>query len=131
MCPKYHFNYLTLLICTWLYKSNSTKCYYYSATHIVSSHREKPFYQMSPKIIFFVTLRNTFVISNMLSCLPHGEVVLEPFKDMSDITNLFGLWPADLNCNYSDQSLTVQCWETWKLGSILGCIVKLDKRVKK
>lgn len=67
----------------------------------------------------------------MLSCLLHGEVVLEPLEDVSDIINLFDLWLADLNCNYGDQSLTLQCWETLKLCSILGHIVKLDKGVKK
>lgn len=90
-----------------------------------------PFYQMSAKIFLLARLKNAFVISNMLSCLPHGEVVLEPFKDVSDIINLFDLWPADLNCNYGDHSLTSQCWETLKLCSILGHIVKLDKGVKK
>lgn len=67
-----------------------------------------PSYQMSPKILL-ARLKNAFVISNMLSCLPHGEVVLEPFKDVSDIINLFDLRPTDLNCNYGDHRLTLQC----------------------
>lgn len=85
---------------------------------------------MSPKIVL-ARLKNAFVISNMPSCLSYGKVVLEPFKDVSDIINLFDLWPTDLNCNYGDYSLTLQCWETLKGCSISGHIVKLDKGVKK
>ena len=50
-----------------------------------------PFYQMSPKIFLLARMKNAFVILNMLNCLLHGEVVLEPFKEVSDIINLFDL----------------------------------------
>ena len=37
--------------------------------------RKGPFHQMSPKILLLARLKKAFVISNMLSCLPHGEAV--------------------------------------------------------
>lgn len=40
-----------------------------------SAQRKGPFHQMSPKILLLARLKKAFVISNMLSCLPHGEAV--------------------------------------------------------
>lgn len=50
---------------------------------------------MPPTILLLARLKKAFVILNMLSCLPHGKVVLEPLKIMSDIINLFDLSPRD------------------------------------
>lgn len=39
------------------------------------AQRKGPFHQISPKILLLARLKKAFVISNMLSCLPHGEAV--------------------------------------------------------
>lgn len=39
------------------------------------AQRKGPFHQMSPKILLLARLKKAFVISNMLSCLPHGKAV--------------------------------------------------------
>lgn len=39
------------------------------------AQRKGPFHQMSPKILLLARVKKAFVISNMLSCLPHGEAV--------------------------------------------------------
>lgn len=51
-----------------------------ASTHLhsilsTSAQRKGPFHKMSPKILLLARLKKAFVISNTLSCLPHGKAV--------------------------------------------------------